>query len=263
MRAQYIDEELKSYPEHLLAFRLDPEVREFRVNPRTPPIRQLSLTRETTASNFVPASHLFTNSLSMNPTQLTAPPASSLLRINNLPESRPGETHNGFLATSVRPGRGLDELLTSCHDKFTAQDRKVFALLQRMVRAYRESFTGGEDVYDYYSESMVLFRDQDPHEYRISFSSGWHIRLHIDWTPDGRLTTGQMEVPAPEGTEYRQCDGLGYSTLYVSLLVPVAAGHDFRPPNDPRARGFCLDSYIPPPTDVDFAALLSDTAWND
>src|SRR3954465_13104403 len=149
-------------PEHYLSFNINPSIRTLLLNPQRPELGQVELGREETNSNLVSPSASTRIVLTINPT-LAGSANSGLLTINNFVVPAVGFTYNGFLANSTKPGRGLsqDGLLTPCHTAFTAQDRRIFAILQRMVRVVAVQ---GICLLD---AKIAVFRGEDSHTYRI------------------------------------------------------------------------------------------------
>ncbi|HET9209534.1 MAG TPA: hypothetical protein VFR03_04015, partial [Thermoanaerobaculia bacterium] len=118
-------------PEYYLAFNINPSLRTLLLNPKRPELGQVELSREETSSNLVNSNDNTRINLTVNPTLADAA-TTGLLAINNFVVPAAGAPYNGFIASSTKPGRGLtqDGLLTPCHAAFTAQDRKIFAILQ-------------------------------------------------------------------------------------------------------------------------------------
>lgn len=192
-------------PEFYLAFNVNPSIRGLLLNPRRPPLGQVELSREETGSNLVKPSDENRISLTISPT-LASSSDSGLLTINNFVVPAIGSPYNGFLASSTKPGRGLSEdaLLTPCHTAFTAQDRKIFAILQRMVRVAARPGNCFLDT------KVAIFRGEDPHRYRVdAYVLGLDgaplgkaaALLEIEWTGTGTLTSGTLSMlPACSGS---------------------------------------------------------------
>lgn len=257
-------------PESYLAFHLDRSVRMLLLNPARPTLGQVSLTREETAStriNFPGVAGTLT--LSFDPTRGGATTA-ALLSINNYAVPAVGAPYNGFLAASTRPGRGLSDegLLTPCHTLFTSQDRKIFAILQRIVRVVASSGASNRDIH------AAIFRAEDPHVFRVeSFEVGPDgsvkglvtAELRIEWTAAGTLTTGTLSLlPACGSGVESECSAP--SLLTAVLLVPPVLGGSARwSASDPRVRSIAFDPKSGPgaPVAVDFGALLAASTWNE
>lgn len=262
--------------EAYLAFHLNSDVRPHLLNPQRPPLGQISLTREEPASDLNPTLVHDSLFLQVNPLAVVAgdPPWSDpgVLRVNNF------EVSSTFHRTSdVKPGRGLerDGLLTVCHTDFTAFDRWVFSLLQRLLVISANRPTGGFDVIPYDTE-VAIFRDRDPHTFRINVyptsaavapdTNRLAVRLRIDWTPDGRLTTGRLEtLPLCTGPGQEDCTtSISSEEVRFFLAPPVLGGTGPRP--SPQY-GFVYNTALGNPNevlraDVDFAQLLEGTTWN-
>ncbi|HBL27666.1 MAG TPA: hypothetical protein DD490_12585, partial [Acidobacteria bacterium] len=138
--------------ERYLAFSVT-KARTIFLNPDRSELPQVSLSREESASNLVESGPWFNVILTLDASLGGGEP----LSINNLAEPPVEAAHNGFVATSTKPGRGLvaDRLLTPCHNKLTDFDRHVFTVLQRVVRA--------SDLNQFYQPDMevAIFRGED------------------------------------------------------------------------------------------------------
>ncbi|HEV7516269.1 MAG TPA: hypothetical protein VGR07_08215 [Thermoanaerobaculia bacterium] len=266
-------------PEYELAFDLNPSLRDLLLNPARPPLPQISLTREDSASNLVKAANPHVLTLELNPLLSGTPAAADLLVVNNLEVPAVGQLYNGFRGTSAGPGRGLaaDALLDPCHADLTPFDRRIFALLERLVRTSAILFLGGSAV-NPLDTQVAIFRGEDPHTYRVDLSPvgvisvpagdpRLAVAIRIDWDSNGRLTTGRMEVlPVCATPGQTDCTGREvdrFDDVTVRLIPPVFPGSQTWSDADPRVKtvvgGF---GRFPTPVDVDFAALLAGTAWN-
>ncbi len=260
-------------PEQHLAFHLNPNVRELLLNPARPPVGQVSLNREQSASNLVPPGGLTEVTLSLDPT-LPGNPDPDLLVINNLEVPGVSNPYNGFLSNSTKPGRGLaaDNLLVPCHTDLTAQDRKVFLVLPRMLRIRAELRNGHEPDIE-----AAIFRKEDAHTYGVeidffdlsALGGGvlGHVALElvVSWSPDGHLTSGTIRVlPYCANGETQGCTQVGQISTRVLLVPPVFAGNTKWNENDPRVVSLFFGSLspIPAPAAVNFEDLLKDTTWN-
>ena len=267
--------------EAYLTFHLNPDVRPHLLNPARLPLGQISLTREDSSSNLVPPLVHDAMVLQVNPLAVVAanPPWSEpgVLRINNFNVPPAGGAYTAHMTSDVKPGRGLetDGLLTVCHTNFTAFDRWVFSLLQRLLVVTSNTWLSGAVTVEHDTE-VAVFRDQDPHTFRIHVyphsaaaapdTQRVAARLRIDWTPDGRLTTGQIEMlPLCTGPGQEDCTtGISVEEVWVFLARPILGGTGPRP--FPRY-GFVYNTILGNPNevlraDVDFAGLLEGTAWN-
>jgi hypothetical protein len=264
-------------PEQHLAFHLNPSVREFLVNPGRPPVGQVSLNREQSSTNFVSAGGRTAITLTLDPT-LSGNSNPDLLVINNLEVPPLVAPYNGFLSNSTKPGRGLaaDNLLESCHDLLTSQDRKVFLVIQRILRVQAEIKYGHEPDIE-----AAIFRKEDEHTYGVEIDfftqdgQGFpeegivqgHVALElvVSWTPDGHLTSGTIRLlPFCANGETEGCTRVGAITTRVLLVPPAFAGNAKWKENEPRVviLGFGSSYPFPDPAAVNFEALLADTTWN-
>lgn len=256
-------------PESYLAFHLDRSVRTLLLNPARPTLGQVSLTREETASTLISLPGIAgTLTLTLDPTR-GGGSADALLGINNYAAPPLGKPYNGFLTSSTRPGRGLsdDGLLTPCHTSFTAQDRKVFSILERIVRVMVFTGAGYRDVH------TAIFRAEDPHVFRVeSFEIGVDgaikglttAELRIEWTATGTLTTGTLSLlPACNSGQANECSAPSLPTT-VLLVPPVLGGTEKWSASDPRVRSITFDPSAGPgsPVSVDLGALLAASMWN-
>jgi hypothetical protein len=252
-------------PEYYLAFNINPSLRTLLLNPQRPELGQVELSREETSSNFVNPSDSTRIILSINPT-LASSADSGLLTINNFVVPAVGSPYNGFLASSTKPGRGLsqDGLLAPCHTAFTAQDRKVFAILQRIVRLVAVKGICRLDA------KIAIFRGEDPHTYKIDAYvedlDGTPLGkaaavLQIDWTSTGALSTGTLSIlPACSGSSQSGCSTIRVRTG-IGLITPVLGGSERL---HGGSQGVSFDPVTGPtaPVPIDFGALLRDTTWN-
>lgn len=275
------DPERGGNTESYLAFHLNPDVRPHLLNPQRLPLGQISLTREEPSSNLVPPLVQDAMALQVNPLAVVAgnPPWSEpgVLRINNFLIPAAGSPYTGHQTSDVKPGRGLEQdgLLTVCHTNFTAFDRWVLSLLQRMLVVTANTFVGPAVTANYDTE-VAIFRDQDPHTYRIHVYAGavpatpdthrFAARLRVDWTPDGRLTTGRLEMlPRCTGPGQEDCTTtINVEEIRLFLAPPILGGTGPRPF---PWYGFVYNTALGNPfgplvADIDFADLLSETAWN-
>jgi len=249
-------------PEQILAFHLNPSIRELLLNPARPPLPQISLEREDTASSYVPATSASALALFLDPTA-DQTGGDARLQINNFVPPQTGQTCNGAQATATKPGRGLDTVLALCHTKFTDFDRKVFSILERTLRA-EVLGTGSPD------SKIAIFRDQGPFAYRIDvfptaapFPGKVAFILNLQATNDGHLVSGQLAVlpVCPAGQQL----GCTNSALGVRLWVfpPLWAGTQVR---QDQGAGVSLTyqpgQSLPHSVTVPFEQLLDGTTWN-
>lgn len=259
-------------PEHHLAFHLNPDVRTLLLNPERPPVGQVSLNREQSASNVTSPGAPVEVVLTLDPS-LAGNPAPDLLVINNFEVPADGQPYNGFLANSTKPGRGLsvDGLLSACHTRFSEQDRRIFALLQRIVR-FRGELNGA--LQDTLADvEVAVFRAEDERTYRLNATfldpqavAHGHLtlELRIESAEDGRLTVGTLTaLPACTGASSLACTTTDLKVVTV-LVAPVLPGQDFWNDQGPEARRLFFDPTqpLPSPVAVDFEALLAGTTWN-
>ncbi len=259
-------------PEHHLAFHLNPTIRDLLVNPRRPPLGQVALTREQSASTLVDPGDPGFLELSANPTLMADPPAEGLLRINNL------RSPEGALAASTLPGRGLalDGLLTPCHDRFTIFDRRMFALLQRLVRA-QAVLALPPSAFIESSLDVAIFRGEAPGVYRLNAygSPGppaLAVELEVEADVAGRLLRGTLRMLPPCTAEgERGCSALsppaaGDQVYTLRLIRPLFAPNELWQPGDPGTGAVTWDEEFPPdelPSVVlDLGLLLRDSTWN-
>jgi hypothetical protein len=259
--------------ETYLAFHMNPDVRPHLLNPERPPIGQVSLTREDSGSQLTTPLTYEAMVLQVNPLLNPGPPPwtdPGRLQINNL-EQNPAYTYR---VADVKPGRGLEQdgLLDPCHLRFTGFDRWVFSLLQRMLVITANTWLGGNTFVDYPIKAAI-FRGEDPHVFRIDIyptnalvtGNRLAVRLRIDWTPDGKLTTGFIEgLPFCTGPGQQGCTtSIQPEEVRVFLGKPV---FNARRPFPLQGFGYNRALGNPDPTaaksDIDFAQLLEGTAWN-
>jgi hypothetical protein len=253
--------------EHYLAFNINPSIRTLLVNPRRPELGQVSLGREQSNSNLVSPGSYFELKVSIDPS-LPGNPQPDLLEINNYEVPAVGEPYDGFLANSTKPGRGLTEdgLLTPCHEKLTAFDRHVFAILSRMIRFYYAGF--GLDDWE-----GAIFRGMDIHTYRFNIYPIEGTRnpplgrvageIHLAWSPEGMLKTAtwQMLPFCLQGQELG-CTSL-LSLSEAAMVTPVFGGVETYDNTDMfLTRVFISTDVLGPAVTVNLEKMLSQTTWN-
>jgi hypothetical protein len=249
-------------PEQILAFHLNPSIRELLLNPARDPLPQISLEREDTASSYVPAGDPAALILYLDPT-IDQTGGDARLQINNFTLPAPGQTSNGALATSTKPGRGLDTVLSLCHMDFTDFDRFVFSVLERTLRA-EVLGSGSADA------KIAIFRGTGGLTYRINvfptaapFPGKVAFQLTVQAAADGHLTGGQLAVlpTCPQGQQL----GCTNSSLGVRLWVfpPVFAGSEVRQAGGPAVSlTYQTGQALPAAVAVDWERLLAGTTWN-
>ncbi|HBL29750.1 MAG TPA: hypothetical protein DD490_23180 [Acidobacteria bacterium] len=249
--------------EHYLAFTITGATRALFLNPARRPLPQVTLTRERSESNLVEPGGYFDIELSFDAGLHGAP-----LNINNFAEPRQGEAYNGFLATGTTSGRGLlqEGLFAPCHDKLTAFDHHMFAVLQRVVRT--------EPMSEYFAPDLeiAVFRGEDPHTYRIDFYSIYEefeprgrvsVEVTISWDESGRLGGGELRIfPACTVEGQLGCSNLRNAAMSVNLVGPVFGGRE-RYSIIQRAGFYASDLGPSEPSPLDFAALLANSTWNE
>ena len=213
-------------PEHQLGFHLDPSVRRLLLNPARVALAQVSMTREVSTSNLVPADDPFAVQVRLRPT-LGGSAASQEgdLVIDNLAASPPDGTA-GFRIADTKPGRGLDEagLTDLCHTRLTGLDRRVFAILERTLRV---------DLLDAarFDTRITLFRDEDPgvfgaDVYLVDPDSGellpgrMELRIEVQVGAGGDFRDGRLVVEGATGGIFGQVAG------NLEIVRPVFGGVD-------------------------------------
>lgn len=258
-------------PETLLAFHLNPSVRRLLLNPNRPTLDQVSLQREDSGSNFVAPNSPEAVILTLNPTLESDEDAGNgRLQINNFLMPPAGQTCNGFLTSSLRPGRGLTQsgLVTPCHTNFSELDRTVFALLQRMLRVQVGGAGTARDT------EIAIYRGEEPQTYRIDIypvaadgtTSLGHVALELTVETDGTgtLTGGQLTLlDTCAGGATSGCSN-AVVPIQVFLFPPVFAGTQVRLNSTPSiAVNATPGATGATPVAIDFGQLLAGTTWND
>lgn len=250
-------------PEQILAFHLNPSIRELLLNPARDPLPQISLEREDTASSYVPANDSAAMVLYLDPT-IGQTGGAARLAINNFILPAVGQPYNGALATSTRPGRGLDTVLSLCHTEFTEFDRQVFSILERTLRAEMLG-SGGDDL------KIAIYRAGGPLTFRIdvfptavAFPGKVAFQLTVQATADGHLKSGQLAVlPLCQAGQQLDCTN---STAGVRLWIfpPLFAGAEVRRVGEPGSVSLTYQpgQSLPASVSVDWEQLLGGTAWN-
>lgn len=266
-------------PELHLAFNVHSDVRQELLNPQRPPLPQIVVAREPSASNLVPPDAGLERTVALNPTLGPAAEA-DLAEINNLPLPALGEPYNGFRESATKPGRGLilDGLTEPCHDGLTAFDRKVFSILERTLRPFPSRLVppdrpGGSDRLQVGDADVAIYRGVGSRVYRLDVypfsneaasSQRLALEITVEHTAEGELTTGSIAIlPVCAVGQPGGCTVPGSATVIVYVAPPVFGGHEFWRLDDPAVAKitFTPGGAIPFPVPVDWAALLADTAW--
>lgn len=251
--------------ERFLAFHINPSIRQFLINPARTTLPQVSLVREESASNLVNQNDPNAFTLFFNPT-LDDDGGDARLEINNFQAA--GQSCNLAQALSTKPGRGLAAagLTTNCHTRFSAFDRSMFALLQRMLRVEVGGPFGGE-------AEVAIYRGEDPFTYRVDIyplnnqgqaSAGkLALELTVDTSPQNELQGGQIRaLAACVGIQASACTSTEIP-IEVYLFPPVFGGNQVRLSSD----AFFLLDFDPPaqpattPVNLNWSTLLDGTAW--
>jgi hypothetical protein len=252
--------------EYYLAFNVNASVRSLFLNPGRKELHQVSLNRETSASNLVQPGPWHNVVLTLDPTL----GGGDRLAINNFVEPPVGAAYNGFLASSTKPGRGLvaDGLLTPCHNRLTDFDRHVISILQRVVRA------GDLNQFLQPDMEVAVFRGADPHLYRLNFYPIYEfleergkmaVELQIAWDAGGRLTSAVASTYGRcSGEDQTGCSSLNQRQLDWFLFPPVFGGREYYDGDKVQYGGmFLLPDNPTPPQTLDLAALLAGSTWNE
>ncbi|HBL29442.1 MAG TPA: hypothetical protein DD490_21630 [Acidobacteria bacterium] len=243
-----------------------------RLSPRQPLLPHMALVRRGVDSNLiVPGAKptltvSFEAALEVLDPNLPAIP----LVVNNLGWAK-GNQQPLTAADALGRGLALDGLTRSCHAKLNSFDERVFRVLSRSLRI-SDWFAGR--YFDRVNWVIVLFRGEDPHQYRATIyplenacSDGScefgrlnpvELSFTINWDAAGRLTTGDVRVSVPEET--RQ--------IAMFLLPPMRTGQTPQGSAEFEGAPFLLYRFRDSPLNiltatVDWEALLANTAWND
>ena len=249
--------------EQILAFHLNPSVRELLLNPSRDPLPQISLEREDTSSSFVPATASTALVLYLDPTAGQTG-GDARLAINNFTLPAAGQTCNGALATAIKPGRGLDTVVALCHTKFTDFDRTVFSILERTLRT-EVLGSGSPDA------KIAIYRGQGAFTYRIDVfptaaPQGAKVAFQLvlqGTTASGHLESGQLAVlPACSAGQQLDCTN---SPEGVRLWVfpPLFAGTEVRESGGPEVSlTYQPGQSLPASVTINWQQLLAGTTWN-
>ena len=243
--------------EHQLAFSTNPEETTLLRNPERPQLGALSMSRNQTSSDLVPAGSPDELRVALNPTLGDDPAPESLLSIDDLGDP---VTREGGKPAESKPGRGLADAVRVCHGKLTALDQHVFRVLAKIARAAADGAAAFE---------IAIFRGAAPEVYRLDVypldgagaSQGrLAVELEVDFGPGGRLDGGTLRVLERCGAaKSDNCTSVtGFTEL--QLVEPPASGEFWNDgPSAVSTSGVQGDGQ--PTADVDFAALLAGTAW--
>jgi hypothetical protein len=255
-------------PEEILAFHVNPSVRQFLLNPARLPLEQVSLEREDTSSDFVAASDPNAFLLALDPT-LDQTGGDARLQINNFSSPAAGQSCNGFLSTSTKPGRGLSlaGITAVCHTDLSTYDRFIFSLLERVLRV-EVIGAGGRDA------KVALFRGENPLTYRIdvyplptspvngTLLGRLSLQLVLATDANGRLTTGQLSaLPSCLGGQPSDCSNATVG-VRVGLYPPIFGGSEVRTNGGAAVSLTYQPGTNPGPVTVDWRLLLAGTPWN-
>lgn len=230
-------------PEHHLWFSTNPhEVRMLR-NPARPALPTLSLTRNALNSDLVSAGDPDRFELLIDP---TLGGIDALLHLDNLdgPMGR---------ATSSKPGRGLRGVVDSCHDRFTAADLHVFALLAKTLRAF--PFTAAGESRD---SVTTIYRDSASEPVGDGRRTAYRIdvvpldagdagrrssfRFDVEISSSGRLGDAHLAIlPTCRDGESADCTAPGASAMLVFSRPVLPGDYWVMSPATPSA---CTDDLL-------------------
>lgn len=259
---------LAATPEHHLWFSTNPHEVKMLRNPARAALPTLSLTRNALNSDLVGSGDPDRFDLIIDPTAAGGAVAAELLHLNNL---------DGALghATSSKPGRGLNGVVASCHDRFTAADLHVFALLAKTLRAF--PFTADGDSRD---SVMTIYRD----EASVATATGRRATYRIDVVPldggglsersafvfeievsaEGRLGDGRLAIlPACSGGATSDCTAPGASAMLIFSRPVLSGGYWTMSPATPSACSEDL-SKVPgcsPSVEIRLSEMLAGSTW--
>lgn len=253
-------------PEHHLWFSSNTHEVKMLRNPARPPLPALSLTRNALNSDLVGSGHPDRFELLIDPTLNGTPPAQALLHLDNLdgPAGR---------ATSAKPGRGLEGIVASCHDRFTDADVHVFSLLAKTLRAFPFDAQGNSR-----DSAMTIYRAEgsaaagggtsavyqvdvfplDARDERAAFT------FEVEISAEGRLGGARLSaLPVCSGGQASGCTTPGASAMLV-LADPVMPGEFWAmTPGTPSA---CTADLLGIPgcdawVDLSLDDVLAGTTW--
>lgn len=253
-------------PEHHLWFSSNTHEVKMLRNPARPPLPALSLTRNSLNSDLVEPQHPDRFDLLIDPTLSDAPPAQALLHLDNL-------AGPAGLATSAKPGRGLEGIVASCHDRFTEADVHVFSLLAKTLRAF--PFDADGDSRD---SAMTIYRAEGSSAAGGGTSAVYRIDVFPLDAPDehaaftfeveisaaGRLGAARLSaLPVCTGGRQQGCTTPGASAMLI-LADPVMPGEYWSmTPGTPSA---CTADLLGVPgcdawVDLSLDEVLAGTTW--
>jgi hypothetical protein len=245
-------------PEHHLAFSTNPEETTFLRNPTRLQLFALSMSRNQTNSDLVPAGSPDALRVILDPTQGGGVPNPlSLLAIDDLgdPVSRQGGT-----PAESKPGRGLEDAVRPCHGPLSARDQHVFQVLAKIARVDADGASG---------VSVGIYRGQTPDTFRLDVyplnGAGdplgrLAVELEIDFGPGDRLDGGTLRVLGRCGPN--QSAGCTSVTAFTELqLVAPPVPGEFWSDGPWAVSTSGVQGDGEPTADVDFAALLEGTSW--
>lgn len=253
-------------PEHHLWFSSNTHEVKMLRNPARPPLPALSLTRNSLNSDLVGSGHPDRFDLLIDPTLNGAPPAQALLHLDNL-------AGPAGLATSAKPGRGLQGIVDSCHDRFTDADVHVFSLLAKTLRAF--PFDADGDSRD---SAMAIYRAEGSSAASGGTSAVYRIDVfpldarneravftfEVEISAAGRLGAARLSaVPVCSGGQQEGCTTPGASAMLI-LADPVMPGEFWSmTPGTPSA---CTADLLGIPgcdawVDLSLDEVLAGTTW--
>ena len=265
----FLDGQQAATPEHHLWFSSNSHEVKMLRNPARPPLPALSLTRNALNSDLVGSGHSDRFSVLINPTLSQQPPRAALLHLDNFD----GETGR---ATSAKPGRGLQEIVSSCHDRFTGADVHVFSLLAKTLRAF--PFTADGDSRD---SAMVIYRDEvsapaaggTAPTYRVDVftldANGANTQraaftFEVEISAAGRLGSARLSaLPECTGGQGTDCTTPGARAM-LALADPVRVGEFWS--MSPATPSACTAGLTGLPgcgawVDLNLTEVLDGTTW--
>ena len=264
-------------PERQLAFVLQPSIRELLLNPARPPLSQVTLAREDSASTLIDAEAAGHYALALDP---TLNPASEEVGPADLliDDADPGVGSSGGLASrpaSTRPGRGLDAdgLTDLCHLGLTTEDLRLFALVQRLLRVDLRDLDGTP-----VGAGVALYRDRSPDRLRADVyprpaagadpgsqeACRFSIEIDLERAGDRSLHRATLRRAEPVGEGPPACTGA--TVAGEAFLIPAnrAGGPPWSRdqasealqlvgPDSPQGGGSAV---------ADLESLLEGSRWN-
>lgn len=246
-------------PEIHLAATLTSSMRPLLLNPERPRLDQVALVRDDANSTHHHPAAPPGMTIEVDPVRFTDVEQSLL--IVDLFE-RSGAT---------RPGRALTRqgVLRTCHDRFTAEDRLIFSVLQRIFR-FRYHSIFPQDVNSGESE-VAVYRDTEPDSYlvdsfRVDSQAGQifvqdrtALRLRLQRDAEGRLETATLELLTPLDPPHFLDEGLREIFVIPSTFPGVEVWDE----DDPRVVHFAFPGDLAAgAVTLDLATLLAGSTWN-